>query len=117
MLSHLSLLRRLELYSNPLDREQSYPDVLLKAQPSLAQVDHMRQAVGELASGMNGAVSRRSVAEAIDAVANAALAQHTVCNHFPNSGPYRTSAAYVPSLMLRWSRSILRGSAPRTRRC
>lgn len=39
----------------------------------------MRQPIGELAAGMaGGAVSRRTVGEAIDAVANAALAQHAV---------------------------------------
>jgi hypothetical protein len=78
ILSRLSLIRRLELYANPLMGDASYPDSLLRAQPSLVQVDHMRQPAGELAAGMTGVISRRSVAEAIDAIANAALAQHAV---------------------------------------
>lgn len=79
VVSRLSLLRRIELFGNPLQSDPSYPDALLTAQPSLAEVDHMRQQVGELAAGMaGGAVSRRTVGEAIDAVANAALAQHAL---------------------------------------
>lgn len=76
-LSQLPLIRRLELYANPMAKDHSYPDALLKAQPAIVQVDHMRQPAGELAAGV-GAVSRRSVTEAIDAIANAALAQHAV---------------------------------------
>ena len=72
-------LRRLDLYGNPLAGDESYPDELLRVQPKLYQLDHMRQAAGELAAGMHGgAVSSRSVAEAIDAVANSALSQHAV---------------------------------------
>lgn len=77
--SRLSLLRRVELFGNPMQSDPTYPDVLLKAQPSLVEFDHMRQQVGELAAGIvGGAISRRTVGEAIDAVANAALAQHAL---------------------------------------
>lgn len=70
-------LRRLDLYGNPLALDESYPDELLRVQPKLIQLDHVRQPAGELAAGgSGGAVSRRSVAEAIDAVANSALSQH-----------------------------------------
>lgn len=73
------LLRRLDLYGNPLANDDSYPDEVLRVQPKLVQLDHVRQAAGELAAGVNGAaVSTRSVAEAIDAVANSALSQHAV---------------------------------------
>ena len=40
VVSRLSLLRRLELFGNPVQSDPSYPDALLKAQPSLAQVEH-----------------------------------------------------------------------------
>ena len=71
-------LRRLELYSNPLAEADEYPDVLLQVQPKLVTLDHMRQPAGELAAGMQGTASSRSVAEAVDAVANSALSQHAV---------------------------------------
>ena len=66
-------LRRLDLYGNPLALDESYPDELLRVQPKLIQLDHVRQPAGELAAGgSGGAVARRSVAEAIDAVAGGA---------------------------------------------
>lgn len=72
-------LKRLELYGNPLASDEAYPDELLRVQPKLVMLDHVRQPAGELAAGLSGgAVSSRSVAEAIDAVANSALAQHAV---------------------------------------
>ena len=60
-----------------LAKEADYPESLLQVQPRLVQMDHARQVVGELAAGTAGIVSRRSVAEAIDAVQSSALTQHT----------------------------------------
>lgn len=35
-----------QLYSNPLALDSSFPDVLLRVQPSLAELDHVRLPVG-----------------------------------------------------------------------
>ncbi len=68
-------LRRLELFSNPLALDPSFPEVLTRVQPALCELDHVRLPVGLLGGGVT---SRRSVGEAIDSIAKSALAQHTV---------------------------------------
>ena len=66
-------LRRLTLYGNPLQFDPSFPDALTRVQPTLYELDHVR-----LGGVIGGGNSRHSVAEAVDAIANSALAQHAV---------------------------------------
>lgn len=75
-------LRRLTLYGNPLAMHPSYPASLQHVQPALAELDHMRLPGMLLSKGsmVSGTVSRKTLGEAVDSIAKAALLQHAVFN-------------------------------------
>jgi hypothetical protein len=70
-------LRRLTAYGNPFATDRAFPDALTSVLPALYELDHARLGAGVLAAA-GGDASRRSVAEAVDSIANSALAQHAV---------------------------------------
>ena len=73
-LARLEALRRLTLYGNPCAAAAAYPDALIRAMPRLLTLDHVPLPAAALLD--DGASSRGSVSEAVDAIVNAALAQH-----------------------------------------